>query len=164
LISGYLIWEKRHELNGAPLRGSWMGLGCVIGAVALYLLGEYSTLYILLDVSMWLTVVGLVLSLIGPAGLRIIAFPIIFLFTMIPLPQFLYQGLSAKLQLISSALGVGCLQLVGVTAFREGNVIDLGPIQLQVVEACSGLRYLFPLASLALLCAYLFKDRLWKRI
>jgi exosortase D (VPLPA-CTERM-specific) len=51
-----------------------------------------------------------------------------------------------------------------VTAFREGNVIDLGPVQLQVVEACSGIRYLFPLFSLALLCAYLFKDRMWKRI
>ena len=51
-----------------------------------------------------------------------------------------------------------------MTAFREGNVIDLGPIQLQVVEACSGIRYLLPLTSLALLCAYLFKDRMWKRV
>jgi exosortase D (VPLPA-CTERM-specific) len=59
---------------------------------------------------------------------------------------------------------VGCLQVVGVTAFREGNVIDLGPVQLQVVEACSGIRYLFPLAALTLLCAYLFRDRLWKRV
>ena len=49
-------------------------------------------------------------------------------------------------------------------AFREGNVIDLGPVQLQVVEACSGIRYLLPLTSLALLCAYLFKDRMWKRV
>ncbi len=57
-----------------------------------------------------------------------------------------------------------CLQLVGVTAFRDGNVIDLGPVQLQVVEACSGIRYLLPLTSLALLCAYLFKDRMWKRV
>ena len=164
IISGYLIWEKRHELAVAPLRGSWAGLGCVVVAVGLYLLGEFATLYVLLHLSMWLMVVGLVLAVIGPAGLRIIAFPIAFLLTMIPLPHFLYQGLSSKLQLIASALGVGCLQFVGVTAFREGNVIDLGPIQLQVVEACSGLRYLFPLASLALLCAYLFKDRLWKRV
>jgi exosortase D (VPLPA-CTERM-specific) len=66
--------------------------------------------------------------------------------------------------LLSSALGVACLQVIGVTAFRDGNVIDLGPIQLQVVEACSGLRYFLPLTSLALLCAYLFQDRLWKRV
>jgi exosortase D (VPLPA-CTERM-specific) len=72
--------------------------------------------------------------------------------------------LSSQLQLWSSALGVVCLQLVGVTAFRDGNVIDLGPVQLQVIEACSGIRYLLPLTSLALLCAYLFKDRMWKRV
>jgi len=72
--------------------------------------------------------------------------------------------LSSQLQLWSSALGVGCLQLVGVTAFRDGNVIDLGTVQLQVVEACSGIRYLLPLTSLALLCAYLFKDLMWKRV
>lgn len=92
------------------------------------------------------------------------AFPLAYLLTAVPLPQFLYQDLSAKLQLISSSLGVGCLQIIGVTAFRDGNVIDLGPIQLQVVDACSGLRYLFPLAAIALLCAYLFQDRMWKRV
>ena len=80
------------------------------------------------------------------------------------MPVFLYASLSSHLQLWSSALGVGFLQLVGVTAFREGNVIDLGPVQLQVVEACSGIRYLLPLTSLALLCAYLYKDRMWKRV
>jgi exosortase D (VPLPA-CTERM-specific) len=82
---------------------------------------------------------------------------------MIPLPHFLFQELSGKLQLLSSALGVGCLQVVGITAFRDGNVIDLGPIQLQVVEACSGLQYLFPLMSLSLLCSYLFQAPMWKR-
>jgi exosortase len=84
--------------------------------------------------------------------------------TAIPLPVFLYNALSSRLQLWSSALGVGVLQAIGVTAFREGNVIDLGPVQLQVAEACSGIRYLFPLTSLALLSAYFFRDRLWKRI
>jgi exosortase len=57
---------------------------------------------------------------------------------------FFYNALSSQLQLWSSALGVGVLQAIGVTAFREGNVIDLGPVQLQVAEACSGIRYLFP--------------------
>jgi exosortase D (VPLPA-CTERM-specific) len=119
---------------------------------------------VILHLSLWLVVVGLVLAVIGPRASRELAFPLGYLLTMFPLPQILEQNLSASLQLVSSAFGVGCLQLIGVTAFREGNVIDLGPIQLQVVEACSGLRYLFPLTSLALLCAYLFQDRLWKKI
>lgn len=107
---------------------------------------------------------GLVIGALGLKASRAIIFPLGYLLTSIPLPTFLYAGLSSQLQLWSSALGVGCLQLVGVTAFREGNVIDLGPVQLQVVEACSGIRYLLPLTSLALLCAYLFKDRMWKRV
>jgi exosortase D (VPLPA-CTERM-specific) len=110
-----------------------------------------------------LVLIGLLLSAIGKRGLKEIAFPVFFLLTMIPLPDFLYQGFSARMQLISSEFGVGFLKLVGVTAFREGNVIDLGPIQLQVAEACSGLRYLFPLSALALICAYLYRDRFWKR-
>ena len=132
--------------------------------LALYIVGELATLYVLLHVSLWCILVGLVVSLLGTTATRAMAFPLAYLLTAVPLPQFLYQGLSAKLQLISSSLGVGCLQIIGVTAFRDGNVIDLGPIQLQVIDACSGLRYLFPLAAIALLCAYLFQDRMWKRV
>jgi exosortase D (VPLPA-CTERM-specific) len=126
-------------------------------------MGELGTLAPLLQLSFWLVVVGLCWATLGGRIVRALSFPLLYLLTMIPLPQFLLQGLSGQLQLLSSALGVGCLQVVGVTAFREGNVIDLGPIQLQVVEACSGLRYLFPLMSLALLCAYLFQGPMWKR-
>lgn len=164
LISLYLIWQQRHRLRERRLQGSWWGVPVLLIGVGLYFIGELATLYVVVHLSLWVVLVGLTLSAIGGEGMRMIAFPLFYLLSMIPLPDFLYQGLSGKLQLISSALGVGCLQLIGVTAFREGNVIDLGPIQLQVVEACSGLRYLFPLAALALICAYLFRERLWKRV
>lgn len=164
VISLYLVWLRRSRLEEAALAGAWWGLPVLVAGLALYFVGEFATLYVAQHLSLWLVVVGLLLAAIGPAGVRAIAFPVAYLLTMIPLPQFLYQSLSSQLQLLSSAFGVGCLQLVGITAFREGNVIDLGSIQLQVVEACSGLRYLFPLASLALLCAYLFNAPLWKRV
>lgn len=163
VIVGYLIWRQRDAVVTAGLAPSLWGVGLVLLGLGLLILGELGTLYVLLYVSLWLVIVGLVVSLIGSGASRVIIFPLAYLLTMFPLPQIWEQNLSAQLQLISSEFGVGCLQLIGVTAFREGNVIDLGPIQLQVVEACSGLRYLFPLASLALLCAYLFQDRLWKQ-
>ncbi len=163
-ISLYLIWQKRIELQGLKMDGSWWGVVVVAAGMGLYVVGELATLYALLLLSLWVVVVGLVLSAVGPRGVRAISFPLGYLLLMIPLPDFVFQSLSQQLQLISSALGVGCLQVIGITAFREGNVIDLGPIQLQVVEACSGLRYLFPLAALALLCAYLFQGRMWKRV
>jgi exosortase D (VPLPA-CTERM-specific) len=83
---------------------------------------------------------------------------------MIPLPIFLYQGLSGQLQLISSELGVAIIRLAGISVYLAGNVIDLGTYKLQVVEACSGLRYLFPLASLAFIAAYIYKGAAWKKI
>jgi exosortase D (VPLPA-CTERM-specific) len=164
LISLFLIWQARHRITEAGAGNSWWGLAVIVAGLVLYWVGELATLYVLQHVSLWIVIVGLVIASIGVRRARAIAFPLSYLLTSIPLPVFLYASLSSQLQLWSSALGVGSLQLVGVTAFRDGNVIDLGPVQLQVVEACSGIRYLLPLASLALLCAYLFKDRIWKRV
>lgn len=164
LISLFLIWQARHRIAVAGIENSWWGLAVISAGLFLYWIGEFATLYVLQHVSLWIVIVGMIIALVGVRGARAIAFPLSYLLTSIPLPVFFYASLSSQLQLWSSALGVGCLQLVGVTAFRDGNVIDLGPIQLQVVEACSGIRYLLPLTSLALLCAYLFKDRMWKRV
>ncbi|HUI62410.1 MAG TPA: VPLPA-CTERM-specific exosortase XrtD, partial [Steroidobacteraceae bacterium] len=86
------------------------------------------------------------------------------LFLMNPLPTFWYSNLSSKLQLLSSSLGVELMRLFGISVFLEGNVIDLGTYQLQVAEACSGLRYLFPLMTLGAVIAYLFKGRPWARV
>jgi len=163
-ISLFLIWLNRETIRALEPQGSWWGVSLIGLAVILYGLGELGTLMVLLHLSFWLALVGVCWAAFGGHILRALSFPLLYLLTVIPLPQFLYQGLSGQLQLLSSALGVGCLQVIGVTAFREGNVIDLGPIQLQVVEACSGLRYLFPLMSLALLCSYLFRAPMWKRV
>jgi exosortase D (VPLPA-CTERM-specific) len=81
----------------------------------------------------------------------------------IPLPYFLDAELSSRLQLISSQLGVYFIRFFGVPVYLTGNVIDLGTYKLQVAEACSGLRYLYPLLSLGFLAAYLFQAPLWQR-
>ncbi|NGZ10084.1 MAG: VPLPA-CTERM-specific exosortase XrtD [Nitrospira sp. LK70] len=162
-ISAFLIWQSRNRLLQVPRNKSWWGLVVITAGLFLYVVGELSTLFVVLHASLWIVMVGLAVTLLGIRGTRAIAFPLGYLLTAIPLPTFFYAGLSSQLQLWSSSLGVGCLQLVGVMAFQEGNVIDLGPVQLQVVEACSGIRYLLPLISLALLCAYSFNDQMWKR-
>ena len=164
VITAALIWWRRERIVAAGIVSSWWGLVPVALGLAFYVVGELATVYFLQHLSLWLMIVGLALAVAGPRATREMAFPLGYLLTMIPPPQMLQQSLSSSLQLMSSALGVGFLQLIGVTAFREGNVIDLGPIQLQVVEACSGLRYLIPLIALTLLSAYLFQNRLWKRV
>jgi exosortase D (VPLPA-CTERM-specific) len=88
---------------------------------------------------------------------------LILLFT-IPLPIFFANSLSLQLELLSSAIGVDVIRLFNIPVYLDGNVIDLGVYQLQVAEACSGLRYLFPLMTLAFIVAYFFRAPLWKRV
>jgi exosortase D (VPLPA-CTERM-specific) len=163
LISLYLIWLRRAQLRAVERRGAWWGLPIVAAGLFVYVVGEFAAMYAVVHFSLWIVIVGLLACAIGLSGIRLLAFPLLYLLAALPLPVFLQNELSSRLQLWSSALGIGCLQLVGVMAYREGNVIDLGPIQLQVVEACSGIRYLFPLMALTLLCAYLYRESFWKR-
>jgi exosortase D (VPLPA-CTERM-specific) len=93
-----------------------------------------------------------------------IAFALLMALTMFPPPHFLNTKLTFGLKLISSQLGVALLHLYGMSAYREGNVIDLGFTQLQVVDACSGLRFLFPLLIMGILLAYYYRAALWKRL
>jgi exosortase D (VPLPA-CTERM-specific) len=82
---------------------------------------------------------------------------------MIPLPTVVQTGIGVPLKLLSTKLGGGILDAFGIPAFVQGNVIDLGTIQLQVVDACSGLRYILPLLALGALFAYFFEKTTWKR-
>lgn len=163
-IAFYLIWQRRHELGAIDLKGSWWGIALIGFGSALFLLGQFSTIYIVVQYAFLITLYGLILTVLGLKAFRIMLIPLLFLAFMIPLPSFLYQGLSANLQLISSQIGVAIIRLMNISVFLEGNVIDLGAYKLQVVEACSGLKYLFSLTSIAFLCAYLFHGALWKRI
>ena len=83
---------------------------------------------------------------------------------MLPLPQFLYWQVSTALQVVSSEVGVALVRAIGVPVFLEGNIIDLGVYKLQVAEACSGLRYLFPIMSFTYVFAVLYRGPVWHRL
>ena len=154
---------KKLEFFAAPLSPSWFGLAPISVGILLYwvgsLGGEYYTLYI----SSWFLLVGLCWLHLGWQRIKTIRFAFILLLAMFPLPNFVYKNVSLKLQLISSQLGVALIRLYGISAYREGNVIDLGSHQLQVVDACNGLRYLLPLMVLGLILAHFFRASLWKK-
>jgi len=164
VVSLFFIWLKKDELATQQLNGSWVGVIALFGGVLLYVVGELSSLYILIQYGFLVALGGLLISQFGLRGFRIIWAAYFLLIFMIPLPNFLQIALSAKLQLISSEIGVMFIRMFGISVFLEGNVIDLGSMKLQVVDACSGLRYLFPLMALSFIAAYLFKAELWKRI
>ena len=162
-ITAYLIWQRTDELAQHRFSGSWAGVGCLIVGLLLLGVSELSAIYMLGQYAFLIVIAGWTLSLLGWTAFRVVAVPLFILAFMSPLPQFLYQGLSAQLQLWSSELGVWVIRLFGISVFLEGNVIDLGTFKLQVVEACNGLRYLFPLMTLGFVMAYLYQASLWKK-
>ncbi len=164
LISLYMIWTRWQRIQAIEPYGLWWGIPIVGVGLFVYAVGQFAAMHAVVHLSFWLVIVGMLTCTIGLSGIRQIAFPLCYLLAAIPPPTFLQYELSSRLQLWSSALGIGFLQSIGVMAFRDGNVIDLGRIQLQVVEACSGLRYLFPLTTLTILGAYLYRESFWKRI
>ena len=128
------------------------------------LLGELTAIFLLVQLGFLVVLVGLVLAFGGTSLLRVTIFPILLLLFSIPPPYFVNAQLSWRMQLLSSWLGVEFLRLLGYSVFLEGNVIDLGTYKLQVVEACSGLRYLYPLMSVGFLMAYMYQGALRWRI
>jgi exosortase D (VPLPA-CTERM-specific) len=162
-VAAFLIWQQKDRLERIPFDGSGWGVVLVLLGGGLLVLGQLATIYTLVQYAYIVTLYGLVLSFTGTRAFRVLAVPMLILAFMIPLPQFVLYNLSAKLQLLSSALGVWFMRLFGVSVFVEGNVIDLGGYKLQVAEACDGLRYLFPLMTLGFLMAYFYKGAWWKR-
>ena len=163
-ISAFLVWQRSDELRRHELTGSWLGLVVILIALMLGAVGQLSAIRTFSQYGFVLGVFGLSLAAIGVRGTRLIAMPLAMLVFMIPLPQFVLREVSHSLQLVSSELGVAMIRLFGISVFLEGNVIDLGSYKLQVVEACSGLRYLFPLMVLGCLAAYFFQGAWWKRL
>ena len=159
----FLIWQKKDRIEKLSYKNSWLGFVVVIAGVALLFMGKLSTLYTIMEYSFVMVLTGLALAMMGWRTLKVIIAPISMLLLMIPLPNFILNNLSAELQLISSAIGVWFIRIFDISVALEGNVIDLGTLKLQVVEACSGLRYLFPLMAFGFIAAYFFKVSLWKR-
>ncbi len=165
VISIYLIWIRRHELCFVQaFRSSRLGLVLLLIGLLLYLLGGLATIRTIQHYAFILAVTGMFAAAFGWDGLKRFWVALLFLVFMVPFPNFILNNLSSKLQLISSWLGVEFIRACDIMVYLEGNVIDLGGYKLQVVEACSGLRYLFPLASLSFLCAYLFKGPIWQKV
>jgi exosortase D (VPLPA-CTERM-specific) len=165
IISIYLIWLQRHELSFVKdFKASILGLSILLLGLLLFLLGGLATIRTIQHYAFIVAVTGIFAAAFGRQGLKTAWVPLVFLLFMVPFPNFILNNLSSKLQLISSWLGVEFIRACDIMVYLEGNVIDLGGYKLQVVEACSGLRYLFPLASLSFLCAYLFKGSFWQKL
>lgn len=167
LISLYLFLR---ELRKSPPMDPTRAVNRIPGIVVIMIgltLGIFGNLVKIPDIITYALIIwvgGIVLTGFGWDRGRRHQLPVLHLIFMLPLPQFVYWKLTIVLQLISSELGVWFIQMMGVPVFLEGNVIDLGVYKLQVAEACSGLRYLFPILSFSYLFAILYRGPFWHKV
>jgi len=162
-VSVWLLWDRRKALSDAWGQPHFGGPALVILAIAMLVVGKLSAVTLFSQIGFLVALAGLFAAFGGLSLLRVAALPTSLLGFAIPVPNFVNAMLSWKLQLLSSELGVFFLHLARIPVYLEGNVIDLGVFKLHVVEACSGLRYLYPFLSLGFLAAYLFNAPFWQR-
>ncbi|MGH0034423.1 MAG: exosortase A [Myxococcota bacterium] len=153
----YFAWERRRDLRRAPIEGSWWGLVPLAMGTLLLTVGRLGVELTTMRWSFVFTLIGLVLLLLGPRMLRILAFPLAFLFLMVPLPQSLVNVVAFPLQLLAANAAVDLLHGLRIPALLEGNIIHLAHTELFVAEACSGLRSLMALVTLGVVFAYFFR-------
>ena len=153
----YFAYQKRWDLEDAKIEGSWLGLIPLVIGVTSLMIGRLGTELMTMRSGFIFTLIGLVLLLLGKEIFRILAFPLFFLFLMVPLPQSLVNTIAFPLQLIAAKSAVLSLQEIGIPALVEGNIIHLAHTELFVHEACSGLRSLMALVTLGVVFAYFFK-------
>jgi exosortase len=160
----YFAWERKPQLKRARIEPSWWGLVPLALSTLTLVVGRLGVELMNMRISFVLALIGIVLLLLGRQVFKILAFPLFFLFLMVPLPQSLVNPIAFPLQLIAADWAVQVLYYLQIPALREGNIIHLPNTTLFVAEACSGLRSLMALITLGVVFAYFFRKSWGERI
>lgn len=165
VLSALLFLRQLKEYPADPeaVRNRWPGLIVMAVAIVIGSIGRVLQIDDFVAYALIIWIGGLLLVCFGWNPGRRFWPPVLHLVYMLPLPAVLYYGLSTWLQTMSSELGVYFLQLLNVPVYLDGNIIDLGVYKLHVAEACSGLRYLFPILSFSYIFAVLYRGPLWHK-
>jgi exosortase len=156
LLSAYLIWQRRDKLAEVVRKPSNTGLLVVLFSLALLFLGRLGAELFLTRISIVITICGLIVYFSGWRLLRAMAFPMAFLLFAIPIPVLIYNEIVFPLQFIASRFATSVLETLNLfPIMREGNILIMPGMRLEVVEACSGIRSLMSLLALAAGYGYL---------
>jgi exosortase D (VPLPA-CTERM-specific) len=162
-ISGYIIWERRKEITTTPISTNWIGGSFFFLFLIISVYGILGSSPSAVRSAIPLIILSITLFCYGKEVFKALGFPLSLLIFMIPLPTMFGTMIGVHLKSISTLLGEMILRLFGISVFVEGNVINLGVTKLQVVDACSGLRYILPLFAIGVVFAYFFEKARWKQ-
>ena len=163
LFSLFLLWDKRKQIAASPVKQSWAGLPLVVLGLIILIFGIYGVDLFTSRFSFVVLLTGLIWTFFGGAMLRQLQFPVLVLLLAIPFPAIIFNQITFPLQLLASQLASMILPLLGVPVLQEGNVIQLPVMKLEVAEACSGIRSLMSLFTLAVFYGYFLERTTWRR-
>lgn len=157
LVSAYYIWKKKEELKSAAITNSAGGAFLLAASLGLYLLSYAGGIAVLSRMAIVLALMGLLLYAYGRTVVRLLAFPLFFLFFMVPVPDSLLGLVSFPLQLLATQASTVILQALSLPAYREGNMLYFAQTELEVAEACSGIHSIMAYGMLSVLFAQTLK-------
>jgi exosortase len=160
---GFLIYQESPRWRQLQHRPSWIGSLLILFSQVVGLAGYLGAEYFLQRVSFAFFVCGVILFLYGWRQLREVALILLLFLLAVPLPAIVFNQVALPLQLIASMVSEKVLTVLNIPVFREGNILALPNITLSVAEACSGIRSLMSLITLAVMIAYFLPVRwLWR--
>ena len=160
----FVAWEKRNVLRDTPIRQTWSGIWLLIAAIFVLFMGIYGAELFLSRLSLVMLIAAIVWTLCGRAMLRELRFPILVLLLAIPIPAVIFNQITFPLQLLASRMASALLPFFGVPVLRDGNIIRLASMQLEVAEACSGIRSLMSLFAVAIFYGYFLERSTARRV
>lgn len=163
ILAGYISWQRRDVLAAIPRRPNGWGLVLVVWAAFQALAATLGAELFTARLSFVIALVGVILYLGGTRWVRALAFPLVLLLFMIPIPAIIYAALTLRLQGLASQLGELMIGMMGIPVLRAGNTLQLPSQTLDIAEACSGIRSLLSLGFLSLVYAYFTDKRVWMR-
>ena len=163
-VCAYFVWERRRRLTSLDVQPSAIGLVVVLMSLLVFAAGDLGAELFLARVSLIGVLAGAVVFLLGWPHLRALALPLGFALLMIPLPAIVFNAVAFPLQLMASSVAEHTLSALSIPVLREGNVILLATVTLEVAEACSGIRSLVSLLTLGIVYGYFTEDRISRRV
>ncbi len=164
VFSLFVVWQDRSRLRAVPRRPSNWGLLVIFSSLCTLVLGVLGAELFLSRMSLLALIGGTIIFFLGWRMLFAVLFPLLFLGLMIPVPAIVFSQVTFPLQIFASRLSAWLLPFLGVPVLREGNVINLPAMPLEVAVACSGIRSLLSLTTLAIMYGYLMEDRIAIRV
>jgi exosortase len=164
IVAGYVVWLDRERILAAPVKPCWPAMALVVWGFLQMLLGLLGALSFVSRTAFVISLVGVVWTIAGTAVARTLRFPFVLLLFMVPIPLYVYQRMTIPLQTVATQLAARGLDIIGIPVWQDGNVLNLPDRQLDVVEACSGIRSLLSLTFLSLAYGRLFETRTWVKV